>query len=133
MVTVIHRVTPQMKLREVAEMMIQHQISGAPVVDSMDQVISIIGEGDTLRLAAVDGLETPISRCLDRLPSIGALVTLKKDSEFLEAYRIFLRHKFHRIPVVSGNGRLQGLVTRSTILTMFVESHYGKKIIRPPR
>jgi CBS-domain-containing membrane protein len=90
----------------------------------------MIGEGDTLRLAAKYGLETQVSHCLAELPSTREVVALKKHDTFTDAYRLFLKHKFHRLPIIDGNGRLQGLVSRSTILTLFVEAHYGKHIQR---
>ncbi|MGZ3721313.1 MAG: CBS domain-containing protein [Bdellovibrionales bacterium] len=128
MVTAVFRVTPEMKLWEVAELMMRHLISGAPVVDSMDRVISVIGEGDTLRLSAAHGVEATVASCLDKLPAPEEVVTLQKFDSFTDAYRIFLKHKFHRLPVVDGGGALKGLVTRSTILQLIVEAHHGKKI-----
>lgn len=128
MVTLVYRVTTEMKLSDVAELFIKHQISGAPIVDQMDHVISMIGEGDTLRLAATEGLEATISHCLPKLPQQSQIITLQKHSTFTDAYRLFLKHKFHRMPVVDGAGRIHGLVSRSTILTVFVEAHYGKKL-----
>ncbi len=123
--------TTDMKLREVIEMMIKRGISGAPVVDSSGKIISMIGEGDSLRLAASNGLEATLAACLSHLPTVKQLVTLTRNHSFEDAYRVFLSHKFHRIPIVDGNGHLQGLITRSDILRLFVESHYGKKITRP--
>lgn len=131
MATKVYRVTPEMKLWEVAELFLKHLISGAPVVDQNDKVISMIGEGDTLRLAAEKGLEATINECLPRLLQTKDIISVKKDATFQEAYRIFLKHRFHRIPVIDGGGKLQGLLTRSQVLTLFVESHYGKKISRP--
>ena len=130
MVFIVHRITPEMKLREVAELMIKYQISGAPVVDNMDKLISILGEGDTLRLAASEGVECKVAHCLEKLPEAKHLITLQKHDSFTDAYRIFLKYKIHRIPIVDGNGTLKGLVTRSTILRMMVEAHFGKKINR---
>jgi CBS domain-containing protein len=128
MVKAVFKVTPEMKMWEVAELMMIHLISGAPIVDSMDRVISVIGEGDTLRLSASHGVETTVASILDQLPKTEDVVTLKKFDSFTDAYRIFLRHKFHRIPIVDGGGSLKGIVTRSMILRMIVESHHGKKI-----
>jgi CBS domain-containing protein len=105
-------------------------ISGAPVVDAMDQVISIMGEGDALRLAATYGLEATVSHCLPHLIATNKVITLTETSTFADAYRAFLKNKIHRIPIVDGNGNLKGLVTRSTLLLLFVEAHYGKKIPR---
>lgn len=128
MVKDVFKVTPEMKLWEVAEMMMKHLISGAPVVDKLGRVISVIGEGDTLRLAAALGVESTVASLLDKLPAAEDVVTLQKFASFTDAYRIFLKHKFHRIPIVDGSGALKGLVTRSTILRMIVEAHHGKKI-----
>lgn len=131
MVREVHRVTPDMKLWEVAELMMKHNISGAPVVDAMDHVISVIGEGDTLRLAAAHGVTTTVSHCLPELPQTKDLVTLQKFATFTDAYRLFLKHKYHRIPIIDGAGTLKGLITRSSILRMIVEAHHGKKIQKP--
>jgi CBS domain-containing protein len=128
MVKVVFKVTTEMKLWEVAELMMKHLISGAPVVDNLDRVISVIGEGDTLRLSASHGVETTVAAILDQLPAAKDVVTLQKFDSFTDAYRIFLRHQFHRIPIVDGGGALKGLVTRSSILRMIVEAHHGKKI-----
>jgi predicted transcriptional regulator len=130
MVSTVIKVAPEWKLWEVAEMMMRHLISGAPVVDKMDRVITIIGEGDTLRLSAEMGQETQVQKCMEKLPRTQDLITLKKDNTFTDAYRIFMKHKIHRIPVVDGNGTLKGLVTRSMILRMMVEAHHGKKITK---
>jgi len=128
MVTVIFKITPEMHLWEVAELMMKHAISGAPMVDKMDRVISILGEGDTLRLAAQHGVESQVVKCLDQLPGPNQLITLQKSNTFTDCYRIFMKHKIHRIPIVDSNGLLKGLVTRSTILRMMVEAHHGRKI-----
>jgi IMP dehydrogenase len=130
MVTDVIKVAPDWKLWEVAEMMMKHLISGAPVVDKLDRLITVIGEGDTLRLSAEMGQETQVQKCYEKLPSTDDLITLKKDNTFTDAYRIFMKHKIHRIPIVDSNGTLKGIVTRSMILRMMVEAHHGKKITK---
>lgn len=131
MVEKIYRVTPDMTLLQVAEMLLRHQISGAPVVDATDHVISVIGEGLILRLAASEGLLATVAHCLPKMPDANHIVTLKKEDSFTDAYRTFLKHNVHRIPIVDDNGALKGLITRTTIFRIFVEAHHGKKIVRP--
>jgi CBS domain-containing protein len=130
MVATPHTISPDMSLQDVVDLLIRHQISGAPVVDGMGRLITVIGEGDTLRLAAREGLEAKVSDCLRQLPPTKKLIVLQPHNTFAEAYHIFLKDKIHRIPVVDSNGRLKGLVSRSNILKLFVEAHYGKKIQR---
>ena len=128
MVTPVYTVLPKMKLWEVTELFIARKISGAPVIDNLDRVISMVSEGTILSLAAKHGLEATIAQCLNELPTADKLVMLQRDNTFEDAYRTFLKHKIHRIPVVDGGNLLRGLISRSTILKMFIEAHYGKKL-----
>lgn len=130
MVKVVHRLHGNMKLREVAEFLLVNGISGAPVVDSTDHVISILGEGAILRLAATEGLEATIAHCLPKMTQPSELITLNKHNTYKDAYRIFLKHNIHRIPVVDSSGALQGLVSRNAFLRLFVEAYHGKAIAR---
>ena len=126
------RVWPELKLLEVIERMIQQQVSGVAVVDSMDRLLTMIGEGDVLRLAASEGLLTTIAHCLPKLKKPAELITLARHAQFTDAYRLFLKNNIHRIPVIDSRGTLLGMVTRSLVLRLFVESHHGKKIPDKP-
>ena len=131
MTTVVHRVKPEMKVHQVIEMLTRYSISGAPIVDQTDNLVSVLSEGDLLRLAASEGLDASIAHCLGHLPPTTKLITLQKHESFADAYKLFLKHSLHRIIVVDANGRLNGIVTRADILRLFVEARHGKKL--PPR
>ncbi|HMN69189.1 MAG TPA: CBS domain-containing protein [Bdellovibrionales bacterium] len=126
----VHSIRPEMKIYEVIELLIRHHISGAPVVDHLDQVLSVVSEGDVLRLAALEGLEATVAHCLPQLPRPKNLITVQRTQSFADAYRLFIKHSLHRIIVVDSNGRLHGVVTRADILRIFVEAKHGKKIKR---
>jgi CBS domain-containing protein len=131
MTQVVHKVTPDMKVYQAIEMLTRYLISGAPVVDQNDKLISALSEGDLMRLAATDGLEATIAHCLPKLPPTNKLIILEKHQSFAEAYKLFLKHSLHRIVVIDGTGKITGIVTRADILRLFVESRHGKKL--PPR
>lgn len=128
MTAVVHRVKLEMKVYEVIEMLTRYQISGAPIVDQSDNLVSVLSEGDLLRLAASEGLEATIAHCLLHLPPTNKLITLLKHESFTDAYKLFLKHSLHRIIVVDANGRLNGIVTRADVLRLFVEARHGKKL-----
>ena len=130
MVTEIRRVYPSMKLLEVAEFLILNRISGAPIVDRTDTLISIIGEGGILRLAASEGLDATIAHCLPKLPKASDIMTLKRNDTAIDAYKIFIKHPIHRIPIVDSQAKLLGLISRGTIVRMFIEAHHQKRL--PP-
>jgi predicted transcriptional regulator len=112
----VQRINPEMSVREVIKILTTHRISGAPIVDTLGKVISVVSEGDLLKLATSVGLDKPMSFCLRNLPKQEQLITLKKTSPFSEAYSMFLSHPVHRIIVIDGNGKLQGILSRSNIL-----------------
>lgn len=130
MVNPVSTVTTTMKLWQVAELFISQGFSGAPVVDQMYRMVSVIGEGLLLRLAATEGLEATVGHCLPKMPAAEKIITIHPENSFAEAYALFLKHNIHRLPVVDANGKLQGLISRSGILRIFVEAHYGKAILR---
>ncbi len=120
-------VTPKMKLREVAELFLSKKISGAPVIDESGHLISLIGQGALLELLAINGVEATVAACLEHLTPVHKLITLKRTDLFGDAYKIFIKHGIHRIPVVDGNGKLTGMISRGLVFKMVVEAHHGKK------
>lgn len=128
MIQPVCTINAQMKLWEVAEMFIGHKISGAPVVDSAGRVITVMGEGVTLRLAATEGLDATIAHCLPKMTPATQIIKVLPTDTFADAYKLFLKHGVHRLPVVDGNGHLKGIISRSMILKIFVEAHYGRPL-----
>lgn len=112
----------EMTVRDAMKMLATHKISGAPVINNMNKVISVISEGDVLKLAATEGLDKTISACLPKLCKTENLMTLKKTNMFSEAYMMFLAKGVHRIIVIDGNGNLQGIVSRSNVLRVICAS-----------
>lgn len=98
--------------------LLSHRIRGAPVVDTLNKVISEVTESDLMKLAATKGLNKTIATCLDSLPTFESLVTCKKITPFSALYREFLTKPIQRIVIVDNNGRLQGSVSRSDILRL---------------
>ncbi len=128
MLTTVISVDPRMQLWQVAELFVGKQISGAPVIDGHGRVIAMIGEGLLLRLAAREGLDATVAHCLPADTGANSVVTIKPRDTFTDAYRIFLKPNIRRIPVTDDNGKLVGMLTRSLVLRIFVEAHYGRAL-----
>ena len=131
MIQPVHRLTPEMTVQKAIEILIRYAISGAPIVDQNDVLLSVVSEGDMLRLAASEGFEATLAHCLTHLKPAKAMITVEKHHSFADAYRLILKHSLHRLVVVDSAMKLQGLVTRSDILRLLIEARYGKKL--PPR
>jgi predicted transcriptional regulator len=110
-----------MTIREAIEMVTKAKVSGAPVVDVNHHVISVMSEGDLLKIAATMGLDVKVSSCLERLPKTEKLIVAKRTDSFTDVYKTFLTHSVHRVIVIDANGKVQGIVSRSNILRRLVE------------
>lgn len=118
----VHTLNPMMTIRAAMELLTEHRISGAPVVDTKNVVITVVSEGDLLKLAASYGMEVTINNCLSKLCKMENLVTAKKAASFQDIYRLFMGRPVHRIPVVDDNGKLQGIISRSNVLRALIEA-----------
>ena len=122
MTSAVHTVTLKMTVLEAIQMVLSKKIHGAPVVDNSNLVVSVISEGNLLKLAAFSGLDTKIAACLDKLPKPDKLITAKKTDTVTDIYKQFLTHQIHRIIIIDGMGKLQGIVSRSNVLQVFISS-----------
>lgn len=128
MTSKVLKVLPEMTVKEAISLMVKNSISGAPVVDSNDKVMSVVSEGDLLKLATSAGLDKTIFQCLMKLTKTEQLLTAKKTDFFADVYKKFLTYPVHRIIVVDDMGRLEGIVSRSNILRVLVnETPVSKK------
>lgn len=137
------------KISDVAQILRDNKISGAPVVDDNLKVIGIISEGDIMRLLEVhsprlnlilpsplDLIELPIrmkyeldeiAEDMNRAASvvIGEIMTkkvftIKADEDISEAAQFMDTHSVNRLPVVDDEGKLVGIITRGDLISAMV-------------
>ncbi|MBT4774113.1 MAG: CBS domain-containing protein [Crocinitomicaceae bacterium] len=108
--------TPEQNITEVIETIIAHKISGAPVVNSNQELVGIISEKDCLRVLLDDVYHNlpPSERNVSNYMS-KKVVTVDDTMDVVEVANLFLNSNFRRYPVVR-SGKLVGLVSRRDIL-----------------
>ena len=117
-------------LLEIAEIMASHEISGVPVVDEESKVIGVISEKDFLsRMGAKSSMEF-IARFLKNkgdipVPILGQkaadimtspALTVNEDASISEITDIFTAKTINRVPVINGEGKLVGIISRADAL-----------------
>jgi CBS domain-containing protein len=133
-------VHPSMPLKEVAQALIDHGISGVPVVDADGVVLGVVSEADLL--VKEQGPEAirhrPLSRLFgesresrEQLTKLGATtageamtapaLTITSSRSIHEAAAIMTARRVNRLPVVD-DGRLVGMVTRADLVRAYVRS-----------
>ena len=137
-------VGPDATVLQVARLMLQHRISGLPVVDASGALVGIISEGDFLRRRET-ATEHRRSRWLEFLMgpgklaseyahSHGARVTevmtedveaVGEDADLEEVVELMERRRIKRVPVMRA-GRMVGILTRSNLMHAMVSIARGE-------
>jgi CBS domain-containing protein len=132
MTTSVVAVREDADFKEMVTTMRSRRISAFPVIDAADRVIGVVSEGDLLPKEANPALPQGgirlAWRLKERCKAAGLTaaevmttppVTIHEDASVCEAARLMQSRKVKRLPVVDGNGRLRGIVSRMDVLSVF--------------
>jgi len=127
-------------VNEAVRLMLQHKISGLPVVNAADELVGIVTEGDFLRRAET-GTETQRPRWLQLLMGTGKLaddyvrshgrkvaaimtadvVAVGEDAALGEVVKAMEKWRIKRVPVIRDR-KVVGLISRSDLLRAFARA-----------
>ncbi|MFF5504591.1 CBS domain-containing protein [Streptomyces roseolus] len=115
--------------KEIVALMDQWKVSALPVLEGEGRVVGVVSEADLLPKEAFRGAD-PFSGEAEEAAKAGAVragdlmsspaVTVHAGASLAEAARIMARRKVKRLPVVNGIGLLEGVVSRSDLLKVFL-------------
>ena len=127
-------------LKEVALVLVDHRISGVPVVDVDGAVLGVVSEADLLmKERGADAVRhRPLARFLGesqesrtQLAKLAAVtageamtapaVTIESGRRISEAAALMIARRVNRLPVVD-DGRIVGIVTRADLVRAYVRS-----------
>lgn len=136
-------IDPNATVLQAARLMLQHHISGLPVIDKDGKLVGVLSEGDFLRRRETQ-TERRRSRWLEFLMGPGRIASEyshshgRKVSEVMtpdvqtvdeitpleDIVELMERHRIKRVPVVRG-GQVVGIVTRSNLMHAMVSLARG--------
>jgi CBS domain-containing protein len=111
------------------DIIVDLRVTGVPVVDDEQRCIGVVTESDILG---------------KRGDTVGAImtadaVTVHEDLPLAEAAEIMLTRRIRRLPVVTGDNTLVGLLTRMDLVRWFGQTRWvcawcstGERGLRPP-
>jgi CBS domain-containing protein len=131
-------VKPDATVLQAARTMLQHHISGLPVIDSAGHLVGVLSEGDFLRRRETT-TERHRSRWLEFLMGPGKMaaeytqshgskvsevmtaevLTVKEDTPLEDIVELMERHRIKRVPVLRGE-KVVGIITRSNLMHAMV-------------
>ena len=131
MTTRVIWVRKEASFRELAVALRTHRVSAFPVLGDGDKVIGIVSEADMLAKEALEGepgLFDGILRRRDAEKARGVtagdlmtaeVVTVAPQDTVEHAARLMYSRKVKRLPVVDGQRRLVGIISRADVLAVF--------------
>ena len=97
-------VTPDQKISDLFDLMKKYKISGFPVIDSDKKLVGMITNRD-LRFVS------DVNKKVKDVMTSKNLVTAPEGTSFEKAKEILQNHRVEKLPVVSADGKLKGLIT----------------------
>ena len=114
MTTKVKALRPETPILEAVDLLVKHQISGAPVVDQSGAVVGMLSEKDCLPLIAKGVNHSPpegtVADFMANEPAV-----LPPDMDLYYAAGVFMKKIYRRFPVVE-DGKLVGVISRRDIL-----------------
>ncbi|WP_030326210.1 CBS domain-containing protein [Streptomyces flavochromogenes] len=117
--------------KEIVALMDQWRVSAVPVLEGEGRVVGVVSEADLLPKEEFR-LDEPRPDEFAEAAKAGALragelmsspaITVHPDATLAEAARIMATRKVKRLPVVNGIGMLEGVVSRSDLLKVFLRT-----------
>jgi CBS domain-containing protein len=127
-------IAPEASVIEAVRLMLQHKISGLPVIDASGRLQGVVTEGDFLRRVET-GTERKRSRLVEFLLGPGRLATdyvhaagrkveevmtpnvrtVSEDEQLEKVVHLMERYRVKRVPVVRGD-KVVGIVTRQNLI-----------------
>ncbi|WP_328886797.1 CBS domain-containing protein [Streptomyces sp. NBC_00316] len=116
--------------KEIVELMHQWKVSAVPVLEGEGRVVGVVSEADLLPKEEFRQDEPKLPDQLEEASKADAVlaeelmsspaVTVHPDATLAEAARIMARKRVKRLPVVNSLGMLEGVVSRSDLLKVFL-------------
>ena len=114
---------------EAMELLRKHNVTGLPVVNDDGTIAGIISEKDVLEfLHDIDDIPSKVEDFMTR-----DVVTFSQDANLIDICDLLLKKHFRRVPIVDGEGKLVGIVTRKDIIQYIVDYHsLFKEVVAAP-
>ncbi len=119
------------QFKDIAEIMREREFSALPVLDASDKVIGVVSEDDLLVKEGYRGDEPVpafLMRHADKAKADGLTaaelmtrpaITISPEASVAEAARTMHAKHLKRLPVVTQDGRLVGIVSRTDLLGLY--------------
>lgn len=113
--------TLTMTVRDAIRFLMVYRLSGAPLVDHLGQLVSLVNELDLIQIGALDGTSTTLLEAKHRLPKKSEILSVTPDAKFVDILRLFLENGLRQLLVLSEKNEVVGIIARRDILKAYID------------
>lgn len=113
--------TLTMTVRDAIRFLMVYKLSGAPLIDHLGQLVSLVSELDLMQIGALDGTGVTLNESLNRLPKKSEIVSVKPDTNFVDIFKLFLDNGLRQLLVMDDNQHVVGIIARRDILKAYID------------
>lgn len=112
----IIKIKPDTPALEAIDLLLQHRISGLPVVDDKMHLAGVLSEKDLLNILFETGIDvnTPVKRFMSK-----KVIQFKEEDSVVDICSFFMNSTIRRVPIVKDN-KLVGVISRRDILKVIL-------------
>lgn len=112
------RATEDMTIEEALKVLINHKVTGLPVVDAKGKMKGVISEYDILN--QISGSKKKSAKIFqDKIEYSKKIEAIPEDTPLSEIVAGFIDTKYRRLPVVDRKGNLVGIITRRDLMRVY--------------
>jgi CBS domain-containing protein len=119
--------SPQTTTCEAIDLLLEHKISGAPVVDGEGRLLGIISEKDLIVSADFLGMDLCAKTRVSDFMTKEGMVSFSEDTPIEEVGRSLVRHNIKRVPILRDE-KVVGVVSRRDVLRYMRQVNDGQGI-----
>ena len=112
---VVH-VHPETPIASVVDLLIEKDITGIPVVDSLGQLVGIVTEKDVIGVLL--GSEAACGMARDYMTE--DVVSFDEDDDIIAICECLVKNPLRRVPILA-KGRLAGIISRRALIKYNIE------------
>ncbi len=113
-----------MNVEDALKLLVNNKVTGLPVVNSKGEMVGIISEYDIIARVGKQKKLDPES-FKGELPYTKQVEAVKEDTSLQDILERFISAKCRRLPVLDGEGRLVGIISRRDVMKVL---YYRAKV-----
>jgi CBS domain-containing protein len=110
-------------IKDVIRLLVEHRITGLPVVDDHMYLVGMVTEKDVLKML-YESRSRGRATVQDLMTT--EVVTFDEDDDLIDVFKCLVENNFRRLPILS-EGKLTGIISRRDVINFLYERGTGSK------